>query len=179
MRHKSTSESGLSDTQVMKMLDQRRVAGAPAHADEQRFSHVPMLRPEDAGTRQALREAVEHGDPVSFAVQLKWSAQEIDLTNTPRDPIFRSYTVYTTRVRHDGREWFELRLGFFADVIAARQVAHYMHSEYNSAAVVPVSTREESAARAAANAAKSAGKNAAASKRPRLRLVRRASGKSA
>jgi len=103
-----------------------------------------------------LKDAVKRGEPVSFAVQLLWSPQLIDLNNTPRDPIFRSYTVYTTRVRNDGREWFELRLGFFADALSARQVAHYMQPEYNSAAVVPVDTDERDAARAARAAASAA-----------------------
>jgi hypothetical protein len=144
----------LSDTQVMTMLEERRAEGSAAHPNEQAFSHIPLLRPEDTGTRLALKHAVGRGDPVSFVVQLRWSPQLIELNNTARDPIFRSYTVYTTRVRHDGREWFELRLGFFADAISAKQVAHYMQSEYVGAAVVPVSLEERAAARAAASAAR-------------------------
>jgi hypothetical protein len=187
--------SDLSDTQLMTMLEQRRAAGTAPHVDEQSLSHVPMLRPEDTGTRQALKEAVSRGDPVSFAVQLLWSPEEIDLNNTPRDPIFRSYTVYTTRVRRDGREWFELRLGFFVDALSAKQVASYMRSEYNSAAVVPVSNEEQAAARAAASASRGVGSRSgvdaqgavsapqptapAAAPRPRLTVVRRLGGKSA
>lgn len=150
----TAADGGLGDTQVMRMLEERRADGRAAQPEEPTFSHIPLLRPEDTGTRQALKDAVSRGDPVSFAVQLLWSPQLIDLNNTARDPIFRSYTVYTTRVRHDGREWFELRLGFFADAVSARQVAHYMQPEYNSAAVVPVSLDERTAARAAAGAAR-------------------------
>ncbi len=190
----SSADNDLSDTLVMTMLEQRRADGVPHRAEEQSFSHVPVLRPEDTGTRRVLKEAVNRGDPVSFGVQLLWSPKPIDLTNTPRDPIFRSYTVYTTRVRHDGREWFELRLGFFADAISAKQVAHYMQSEYNSAAVVPVTPEEQTAARAAASAAKGVGNRPAgaavaagapspsapsAARRPHLALIRRGGAKSA
>jgi len=149
-----SADGGLSDTQVMTMLDERRADGGAAHADEATFSRVPLLRPEDTGTRRALRDAVQRGEPVSFAVQLLWSPAMIDLDNTPRDPIFRSYTVYTTRVCNDGREWFELRLGFFGDAISAKQVAYYMQREYKSAAVVPVSMVEQAAALSAAGLAR-------------------------
>jgi len=154
-----SADSGLSDTQVMTMLGERRSDGGLARADEETYSQIPLLRPEDTGTRRALRNAVERGEPVSFAVQLLWSATMIDLDNTPRDPIFRSYTVYTTRVCNDGREWFELRLGFFADAVSAKQVAHYMQGEYQSPAVVPVSVVEQAAARTAARAARHAAGN--------------------
>ena len=193
MRH---SEQDLSDTQVMTMLDERRADGAVASKNEQAFSHIPLLRPEDPDTRLALKDAVQRGEPVSFAVQLLWSPQLIELDNMPRDPIFRSYTVYTTRVHNEGREWFELRMGFFADALSARQVANYMQREYTSAAVVPVSVVEQSAARFAASSAKAArlaaaGRAAAietattvtrpaaraARKRPPLYVVRRSGGR--
>jgi len=149
-----SADGDLSDTQVMTMLDERRADFGKVRESEHVFSHIPLLRPEDQGTRLALKNAVQRGEPVSFAVQLLWSAELIDLDSTPRDPIFRSYTVYTTRVRNDGREWFELRLGFFADAISAKQVAYYMQQEYNSAAVVPVSLVEQAAARFAASSAR-------------------------
>jgi hypothetical protein len=154
-----SSDGGLSDTQVMTMLDERRADGGAAHADEATFSRVPLLRPEDTGTRRALRDAVQRGETVPFAVQLLWSATMIDLDNTPRDPIFRSYTVYTTRVCNDGREWFELRLGFFGDAMSAKQVAYYMQREYKSAAVVPVSMVEQAAALFAAGSSRRAAGN--------------------
>lgn len=152
----------LSDTLVMTMLEERRADGGARYEDEQELNRIPLLRPEDPGTRLALKDAVQRGEPVSFAVQLLWSPELIDLDSLPRDPIFRSYTVYTTRVQNDGREWYELRLGFFADALSARQVANYMQQEYNSAAVVPVSMVEQSAARFAASSAKRARQRAEA-----------------
>jgi hypothetical protein len=152
---RGVADNGLSDTQVMRTLERRRAAGTKV--EEQTLSHVPVLRPADTGTRLALKEAVEEGAPVAFAVQLRWSAQPIDLNSTPRDPIFRSYTLYTIRSRRNGREWFELRLGFFADAISAKQVAHYMQSEYDSAAVVPVNPKEKAALDASMSAARAVG----------------------
>jgi hypothetical protein len=152
---RGVTDDGLSDTQVMTTLERRRAAGTKV--EEQTLSHVPVLRPEDTGTRLALKKAVEQGAPVAFAVQLRWSAQPIDVDCAPRDPIFRSYTLYTIRSRRDGREWFELRLGFFADAISAKQVAHYMRSEYDSAAVVPVNPQEKAALEASMNAARAVG----------------------
>ena len=149
---RGVADNGLSDTQVMTTLERRRAAGTKV--EEQTLSHVPVLRPEDTGTRLALKEAVKEDAPVAFAVQLRWSAQPIDLNSTPRDPIFRSYTLYTIRSRRDGSEWFELRLGFFADAISAKQVAHYMRSEYDSAAVVPVNPKEKAALEASMGAAR-------------------------
>jgi hypothetical protein len=46
----------------------------------------------------------------------------------------------------DGRHWYGLRLGFFSDVISAKQVAGYVRSEFASVAVVPVSPQERSRA---------------------------------
>jgi hypothetical protein len=149
------ADNALSDTQVMTTLERRRAAGTKV--EEQTLSHVPVLRPADTGTRLALKEAVKADAPVAFAVQLRWSAQPIDLDSTPRDPIFRSYTLYTIRSWRDGSEWFELRLGFFADAISAKQVAHYMRSEYDSAAVVPVNPNEKAGLEAGMTAARAVG----------------------
>src|SRR5207249_6675376 len=46
----------------------------------------------------------------------------------------------------DGRKWYGLRLGFFSDAISAKQVAHYVRSEFASVAVVPVSPQEKTRA---------------------------------
>jgi len=63
-----------------------------------------LLRPEDTSVRLALKDAVTRDAPVSFAVQLQWAPQPIDLEKAPRHPIFSSYTLYTTRARLEGRK---------------------------------------------------------------------------
>jgi hypothetical protein len=132
----------LSDTQVMKILEERRpqerAGGAPADAS----SHVPMLRPDDTGTCRALKEAVRENAAVSFAVQLQWSALPMALDKVPPLAIFSAYTLYTVEGNREGRKWYGLRLGFFSDADAAKQVAQYVRSEFTSVAVLPVSPQE-------------------------------------
>jgi hypothetical protein len=146
----SAPDSSLSDTQVLKVLELRRTEGsdagsAPAGADT---SHggIPLLKPDDTGTRRALKEAVASNAPVSFAVQLQWSVQPADLTQVPALAIFSAYTLYTVEGSREGRKWYGLRLGFFSDAISAKQVAYYVRSEFASVAVVPVSPQEKARA---------------------------------
>jgi hypothetical protein len=79
-------------------------------------------------------------------VQLQWSVQRIDVAKVPPLAIFGAYTLYTVEGSREGRRWYGLRLGFFSDAVSAKQVAHYVRSEFNSVAVVPVSPQERSRA---------------------------------
>lgn len=136
----------LSDTQVLKMLETRRSEeseGGPAEVDD---GGIPLLKPDDTGTRQALKEAVVSNSAVAFAVQLQWSVQPVELDKVPPLAIFSAYTLYTVEGSRDGRRWYGLRLGFFSDAISAKQVAHYVRSEFSSVAVVPVSPQEKARA---------------------------------
>jgi hypothetical protein len=137
--------NSLSDTQVLKMLELRRPEGSEPPADVAHGS-IPMLKPDDTGTRRALKEAVVTNAPVSFAVQLQWSVQPAELDKVPPLAIFSAYTLYTVEGSRDGRKWYGLRLGFFSDAISAKQVAHYVRSEFTSVAVVPVSPLEKARA---------------------------------
>jgi hypothetical protein len=146
----SLESTSLTDTQVLRVLETR---GSPCNADDpaaQSSASIPLLGPEDTGTRRILREAVAQGAPVSFAVQLHWSAQPIDLACVPAFDLFRLYTLYTTETHREGRRpCYFLRLGFFADANSAKQVAVLVRSQFASAAVVPVSEQELRRARAA------------------------------
>ncbi len=138
----------LSDTQVLKMLETRRPEGAEAAAEaaaaaEVSHGSIPLLKPDDTGTRRALKEAVTSNAPVSFAVQLQWSVQPPELDRVPPLAIFSAYTLYTVEGSREGRKWYGLRLGFFSDAISAKQVAYYVRSEFTSVAVVPVSPQEK------------------------------------
>jgi len=137
---------GLSDTQVLKMLETRRpegAAAAPEGTAEISHGSIPLLKPDDTGTRQALKEAVTSNAPVAFAVQLQWSVQPPELDQVPPLAIFSAYTLYTVEGSREGRRWYGLRLGFFSDAISAKQVAYYVRSEFTSVAVVPVSPQEK------------------------------------
>jgi hypothetical protein len=141
-----TAESGaLSDTQVLRLLESRRPEGG-AVVPEELTRGIPLLKPDDTGTRRALREAVAGDALVSFAVQLQWSVQPVELDKVPPLAIFSAYTLYTVEGSRDGRKWYGLRLGFFSDAISAKQVAQYVRSEFTSVAVVPVSPQEKARA---------------------------------
>jgi hypothetical protein len=143
-REPPPAATSLSDTQVLKMLETRRSeAGGPAQVDD---SGIPLLKPDDTGTRQALKEAIVSNASVAFAVQLQWSVQPVELDKVPPLAIFSAYTLYTVEGSRDGRRWYGLRLGFFSDAISAKQVAYYVRSEFASVAVVPVSPQEKSRA---------------------------------
>lgn len=137
----SKPQRALTDAQVLKVLENRR-ARTGLNARETIAAEVAVLPPEDTHTRLALRNAVARNAPVSFAVQLQWSVQAIEVKSVLRHPIFDAYTLYASEGRRGGRTWFFLRLGFFSDAISAKQVAHYLRRDFASAAVVPVSPQE-------------------------------------
>jgi hypothetical protein len=132
----------------MRALDARRLPDQ-TESDEENCEPIALLRPEDTSTRQALKEAVAQGAPVSFAVQLHWSPQPLDLQRIPPLPIFKEYRLYATETRREGRSRYFLRLGFFADPVSAKQVAAQVRSNFASAAVVPVAEQEVMRAREA------------------------------
>jgi hypothetical protein len=139
----------LSDTQVIQILEARR-AEEPARAASADVSGgIPMLRPDDSGTRRALKEAVQDNAAVSFAVQLQWSVESMALDKVPPLAIFSAYTLYTVEGNREGRKWYGLRLGFFSDATAAKQVAQYVRSDFAFVAVVPVSPQERGRATSA------------------------------
>jgi|HubBroStandDraft_1064217.scaffolds.fasta_scaffold06005_3 hypothetical protein len=145
----SVKDESLTDTQVLRILGKRRVSAVQDDVGESNCDQIELLRPDDTGTRQALKEAVVQGAPVSFAVQLHWSEQPIDLSRVPSPAIFKAYTLYATESRRKGRSRHFLRLGFFADPISAKQVAVQVRSTFASAAVVPVVEQEVARAREA------------------------------
>lgn len=87
----------------------------------------------------------EPEEPVArqfYAVQLIQSSTPIDMTRVRRLAIFEGYSLYRTQSDRDGRRSFGLRLGFFTDQLSAKLVMQYVRSEFERAAVVPVSERE-------------------------------------
>jgi hypothetical protein len=144
-QHGGVDPSSLSDTQVLKILEQRRTESTEGASDEANTG-ISLLKPDDTGTRRALKEAVRENAPVAFAVQLQWSVQPVELDKVAPLAIFSAYTLYTVEGSREGRKWYGLRLGFFSDAISAKQVAHYVRSEFASVAVVPVSPQERARA---------------------------------
>ena len=133
---------GLSDTAVLRYLETRR-GESGGGTDDSPDASISLLKPDDTGTRRALKEAINQNAPVSFAVQLQWAVQPVELDKVPPLAIFSAYTLYTVEGSREGRKWYGLRLGFFSDAISAKQVAYYVRSEFASVAVVPVSPQEK------------------------------------
>jgi hypothetical protein len=144
----TADDPALTDTQVLRFLEIRREQDGNARpqsglqVDAAAESGISLLKPDDTGTRRALKEAVSHNQPVSFAVQLQWSVQPVELDKVPPLAIFSAYTLYSVEGSREGRKWYGLRLGFFNDAISAKQVAYYVRSEFTSVAVVPVGPQE-------------------------------------
>ena len=142
----ASDDNNFTDTQVLKYLESRRADGTELNGVDAETGAISLLKPDDTGTRRALKEAIADNAPVSFAVQLQWSVQPVELSKVPPLAIFSAYTLYTVEGSRDGRKWFGLRLGFFSDAISAKQVAYYVRSEFTSVAVVPVSPQERTRA---------------------------------
>jgi len=148
-RFDPVDNQSLTDTQVLNILETRQPAPAHDDTDPHGSEQIELIRPDDTGTRLALKEAVVRGMPVSFALQLQWSARPIDLSRVPPLPIFKAYALYVVESRSAGRSCFFLRLGFFGDPVSAKQVAAHVRSSFSTAAVVPVLDEEISCAREA------------------------------
>jgi hypothetical protein len=117
--------------------------------DTVRAPTLPAARPASAAP-QLPPAAQTRNDKTCFAVQLMWSVQPIDIAQVPQLAIFSAYTLYGAEGNRDGRRWYGLRLGFFTDAVSAKQVAHYVRSEFATVSVVPVTVRERERAKLAA-----------------------------
>lgn len=139
----------LTDTQVIDVLRTRQRAPAQSDSDPAGTEQIELLRPDDTGTRRVLRDAVVRGAPVSFAVQLHWSARPIDTARVEPLPILKAFTLYAVESRRASGSCHFLRLGFFDDPVSAKQVAAHLRSSFASAAVIPVVDEEVTRAREA------------------------------
>jgi hypothetical protein len=131
----------LTDTQVMQNLESRGVH-APQSNTDAAVARIPLLRPEDTGERRMLREAVVSRAPVRFAVQLDWSLDPIDPTRMRRLSAFAGLHVYVASSHREGSDRYFLRVGFFDDPGAAKQMALSARATYRSAVIVPVTDVE-------------------------------------
>jgi hypothetical protein len=122
--------------EVLKSLDESAKPGATMPE-----SQVLTLLEEQRGAPLNTASA-----PAAYAVQLKWSVQRIDMASVPPLAIFGAYTLYSVEGSREGRRWYGLRLGFFKDANAAKQVAQYVRSEFTAVAVVPVTAKERDGA---------------------------------
>jgi hypothetical protein len=112
-----------------------------------RLMNIPAMSA--AAAAKSAAGARPHDEKTAYAVQLLWSVQPIDIAQIPQLAIFSAYTLYGAEGNRDGRRWYGVRLGFFTDAVSAKQVAHYVRSDFSTVSVVPVTARERERAKIA------------------------------
>ena len=143
----------LSETATLRMLETAereaaKVAGDTASESTVRQPALPTT--DDAAAAKAASSGKPRDEKTAYAVQLLWSVQPIDIEQIPQLAIFSAYTLYGAEGNRDGRRWYGVRLGFFTDAVSAKQVAHYVRSDFSTVSVVPVTVRERERAKLAA-----------------------------
>lgn len=133
--------SVLSPKQTLSLLEKQ-----PKGAKAAKEPDIAVLMPEDTQTLRDIKLEAQSNAPACFAVQLVWAVQPIGTEKLPHLAIFDAYTLYHVEGSRNGRRWYGLRLGFFTDPVAAKQVASYVRSEYATVAVVPVTAKEKAGA---------------------------------
>ncbi len=141
----------LSEAVVLDVLEGERepASATPLQSAASSKPQVPAPKAPHKGQQQAASDAPPRDDKAAFAVQLLWSVQPIDMTQIPQLAIFSAYTLYGAEGNRDGRRWYGVRLGFFTDAVSAKQVAHYVRSDFSTVSVVPVTVRERERAKLA------------------------------
>ena len=143
----------LDASQTLQVLEAATPVASVAMEDELPYApDVRIVTPEDTQTLRDINLDAENNAPPCFAVQLVWAVTPIDVASLPHLAIFDAYTLYNVEGSRQGRKWYGLRLGFFSDPNSATQVAHYVRSDYQAVAVVPVAIKERDNARGGANA---------------------------
>jgi len=143
---KDTKE--LDASQTLKVLEAAApVASVDMEEDLPDGPEVRIVTPEDTQTLRDINLDAQNNAPPCFAVQLVWAVTPIDVASLPHLAIFDAYTLYNVEGSRQGRKWYGLRLGFFSDPNSATQVAHYVRSDYQAVAVVPVAIKERDNAR--------------------------------
>lgn len=137
----------MTDSQVLRVLEGRSNAPQGRGAVPEGARDIALLSPQDTQTWSDIKAQIKRDAVVHFAVQLNWSVSPIELARVPSLAIFNAYTLYKIEGNREGRKWYGLRLGFFSDAVSAKQVAHYVRSEFAQVAVVPVSVNEREQAK--------------------------------
>jgi hypothetical protein len=130
-------EPALEPAQELSLLEE-----GPARPDVADTA-IRMVTPEDTQTLRDIKLDTQNQAPPCFAVQLVWSVAPIEMDRLPHLAIFSAYTLYQVEGNRQGRRWYGVRLGFFTDAHAAKQVAYYMKADYNAVVVVPVTVKEQ------------------------------------
>ena len=137
----------LSPTATLRVLE---IAADTASESTVRQPALPTTDDAAVAAAKAGASGKPRDEKTAYAVQLLWSVQPIDIGQIPQLAIFSAYTLYGAEGNRDGRRWYGVRLGFFTDAVSAKQVAHYVRSDFSTVSVVPVTVRERERAKLAA-----------------------------
>ena len=135
----------LSESATLNVLESKTDTGGATTVNQPR---LPVI--DKNFTPATAAGARPRDEKTAYAVQLLWSVQPIDMEQIPQLAIFSAYTLYGAEGNRDGRRWYGVRLGFFTDAVSAKQVAHYVRSDFSTVSVVPVTVRERERAKIAA-----------------------------
>jgi hypothetical protein len=135
----------LSESATLSVLESKGDTGGATTVNQPR---PPVI--DKNSTAATAAGARPRDEKIAYAVQLLWSVQPIDMDQIPQLAIFSAYTLYGAEGNRDGRRWYGVRLGFFTDAVSAKQVAHYVRSDFSTVSVVPVTVRERERAKIAA-----------------------------
>jgi hypothetical protein len=134
----------LSESAALSVLENKSDTGGATTVNQPR---LPVI--DNNSTPATAAAARPRDEKTAYAVQLLWSVQPIDMDQIPQLAIFSAYTLYGAEGNRDGRRWYGVRLGFFTDAVSAKQVAHYVRSDFSTVSVVPVTVRERERAKIA------------------------------
>ena len=87
-------------------------------------------------------ELTKEEAPRWFVIQLSVSEQAFDSDKLPHHDLFSLYKLYSVVGMDQGRLVHVLRLGFFAEEMAARTIANYLENYYASPVIKRVSSAE-------------------------------------
>jgi hypothetical protein len=117
-------------------------ASPPARRVEALDTPLPNL--ESTQTLRPLTQLELNDDTVSrwFVIQLSLAEERFDPDSLPNLDIFNEYRLYSVAGIDQGKVMHALRLGFFADEVAAAAVASYLATFYEKPAIKRISTAE-------------------------------------
>ena len=142
----------LSDSAALSVLESDADAAGATTVNQPRLPAIDQAaapQSAESAVPKASAGARPRDEKTAYAVQLLWSVQPIDIAQIPQLAIFSAYTLYGAEGNRDGRRWYGVRLGFFTDAVSAKQVAHYVRSDFSTVSVVPVTVRERERAKLA------------------------------
>ncbi len=105
---------------------------------------VPLPNLESTQTLRPLTQLELDDETVSrwFVIQLSLAEEGFDPDSLPNLDIFNEYRLYSVAGIDQGKVMHALRVGFFADEVAAAAVASYLAAFYEKPAIKRISTAE-------------------------------------